>query len=86
MSFASVPDVVKNTRASGIPDWLAIFSASSSIGSDRYNVDVCSTLADCSWMAAVTAALLWPTIVVNTPPNMSRYRLPSRSHTQLPWP
>ena len=35
VSLASVPDGVKNTRASGMPDVAAISSASSIIGSDR---------------------------------------------------
>ena len=35
VSFASVPEVVKKTRASEMPESAAIFSASSIIGSDR---------------------------------------------------
>ncbi len=86
MSFASEPEVVKHTRASGMPDFSAICSARSSIGGDRYNDDVCSVLAACSWIAAVTAGLLCPTMVVSTPPKKSRYFVPSTSHTQLPSP
>ena len=72
MSLASEPDVVKQTRASGIPDFVAICSARSSIGGERYNDDVCSVLAACSWIAAVTSGLLCPTMVVRTPPKKSR--------------
>ena len=72
VSLASVPEVVKNTRASGMPLMAAISSASSIIGSQRYSVEVCSTLAACSLMAAVTAGLLCPTMVVSTPPKKSR--------------
>ena len=60
VSLASVPEVVKNTRASGMPDSAAISSASSIIGSDRYSVEVCITLAAWSCTAATTSGLAVP--------------------------
>jgi hypothetical protein len=42
-SFASVPEVVKQTRASGMPESRAIFSASSTCWRIRYSVEVCTT-------------------------------------------
>jgi len=71
-SVASVPEVVKNTLASGMPDRLAIISASSIIGSLRYIVDVCSRRSACCCTAAVTSGTLWPIIVVRIPPKKSR--------------
>ena len=41
VSLASVPELVKNTLASLIPDSLAIFSASSTWLRIRYSVEVC---------------------------------------------
>ena len=38
MSFASLPDVVKKTRALGIPDADPISSANSIMGSLKYSV------------------------------------------------
>ena len=43
-SFASVPEVVKNTLASGMPDSPAMSSASSIMDSDRYRVEVWNVL------------------------------------------
>jgi hypothetical protein len=42
-SLASVPELVKNTRASGMPEIRAIFSASSTCRRIRYSVEVCTT-------------------------------------------
>ena len=55
-SFASVPDVVKKTRASGIGASAAICSASSTMGRTRYSVDVCSIRPACSRIASTTSA------------------------------
>ena len=43
VSLASVPELVKNTFASGMPDSAAIFSASSTCCRIRYSVEVCSS-------------------------------------------
>ena len=43
VSLASVPELVKNTLASGMPDSRAIFSASSTWLRIRYSVEVCTT-------------------------------------------
>ena len=58
MSLASVPLLVKNTLASGMPDSAAIFSASSICCSIRYRVEVWSIFAACSWMAFTTSGVL----------------------------
>ena len=71
-SFASVPDVVKNTLASGMPESPASFSANSIIGALRYSVEVCSILPACSRTASTTSGTLWPLIVVRMPPKKSR--------------
>ena len=42
VSFASVPELVKNTLAFSMPDSLAIFSASSTWLRIRYSVEVCT--------------------------------------------
>ncbi len=44
-SFASVPEVVKNTLASGIPDISVTISANSIMGSLRYSVELWRILA-----------------------------------------
>jgi len=81
VSLASVPDAVKNTRASGIPETAATSSANRIMGSDKYKVDVCMALAAWSCTALTTSGLLWPIIVVKTPPNQSRYLSPSTPYT-----
>ena len=43
VSFASVPELVKNTLAFSMPDSRAIFSASSTWFLIRYSVEVCTT-------------------------------------------
>ena len=56
-SVASVPELVKNTRASGIPDSRAIFSASSICDRTRYSVEVCTTpVRSCRSTASRTSA------------------------------
>jgi hypothetical protein len=55
LSFASLPELVKKTRASGMPDTLAIFSASSTCLRIRYSVEVCATPV-ASWLR--TASLI----------------------------
>jgi hypothetical protein len=72
VSLASLPEVVKKTRASAMPDSPAINSANSIMGSDRYSVEVCSTWSACTRRAAVTSGWAWPIIVVSTPPKKSR--------------
>ena len=79
--MASLPDGVKNTRASSMPDTRATSSAKAIMGSLRYSVEVCITLAACSSTAATTLGSACPIMVVSTPPKKSRKRLPSTSHT-----
>ena len=56
VSLASVPELVKNTLAFGMPDSLAIFSASSTWPRIRYSVEVCTTpLAICRSTASRTS-------------------------------
>jgi hypothetical protein len=54
--LASVPELVKKTLASGIPDSRAIFSASSICPRSRYEVEVCTTpVASCRSTASRTS-------------------------------
>jgi len=56
VSFASVPELVKNTLALAIPDSFAIFSASSIWLRIRYSVEVCTTpVAICRSTASRTS-------------------------------
>ena len=71
-SLASVPEVVKKTLASGIPDTAAISSASSTIGRLRYSVEVWRIFPACSATAAVTSGSACAVIVVRMPPKKSR--------------
>ena len=63
-SLASVPELVKKTFASGMPDRSAIFSASSICDSIKYSVEVCSILSACALIAATTSGTLYPDMVV----------------------
>jgi hypothetical protein len=54
-SLASLPEGVKYTRASGMPEAAATISANSIIGSERYSVEVCMILAAWCCTAALTA-------------------------------
>jgi hypothetical protein len=57
-SFASVPLLVKNTFASGMPDSSAMRSASSTCRRMRYSVEVCSTpVSTCARIASETSAM-----------------------------
>jgi hypothetical protein len=73
VSFASVPELVKKTLASGIPDSRAIFSASSTWLRIRYSVDVCTTPVPI-WRstASRTAGTSYPSMLVRMPPKKSR--------------
>jgi len=71
-SLASVPDVVTNTLASGMPERADSLSASSTSGRLRYSVDVCSIFPACSRSASTTSGTAWPEIVVRMPPKKSR--------------
>ena len=71
-SLASLPEGVKNTRASSMPETRATSSAKAIIGSLRYSVEVCITLAAWSCTAATTLGSAWPIMVVSTPPKKSR--------------
>ena len=56
VSLASVPELVKNTLASLMPDTLTIFSASSTWLRIRYSVEVCTTpVAICRSTASRTS-------------------------------
>ncbi len=55
VSLASVPLVVKNTRASGMGTSEAILSANSTCPGIRYRVEVCSIRSACSRIASTTA-------------------------------
>ena len=55
-----------------MPDTRATSSAKAIMGSLRYRVDVCITLAACSCTAATTLGSAWPIMVVSTPPKKSR--------------
>ncbi len=56
VSFASVPELVKNTLALAMPESLAIFSASSIWLRIRYSVEVCTTpVAICRSTASRTS-------------------------------
>ncbi len=70
--MASVPEVVKKTLASGMPDSAAIRSASSTIGRMRYSVEVWRILPACSLTASVTSGTRGRSIVVRIPPKKSR--------------
>ncbi len=71
-SLASVPDGVRKTLASGMPDSSAIRSASSTVCSLRYSVEEWRILPACSWTAAVTSGSACAVIVVRMPPKKSR--------------
>ncbi len=72
-SLASVPELVKNTRASGMPDTRAIFSASSTWLRIRYSVEVCTMpVASCRSTAARISGMSYPIMLVSTPPKKSR--------------
>src|SRR5690606_16264934 len=86
VSLASVPELVKNTLASGMPDNSAIFSASSICGSMRYRVEVWTIFSACALIASTISGTLYPVIVVRIPPKKSRYVTPSASVTLLPLP
>ncbi len=72
VSLASVPEVVKKTRASGMPDRAATRSASSIIGRLRYRVEEWMIRPACSATALVTSGRAWAVIVVRMPPKKSR--------------
>ena len=55
-----------------MPDTRATSSAKAIMGSLRYSVEVCITLAAWSWTAATTLGSAWPIMVVSTPPKKSR--------------
>ena len=73
VSFASVPELVKNTLASLIPDSLASFSASSTWLRIRYRVEVCTIPVD-SWRctASRTSGRSYPSMLVRMPQKKSR--------------
>src|SRR5687768_14214518 len=81
VSFASVPDDVKNVflRFPGAID--ASFSARFDCGALAYSVDVWLIFLTCSTIASTTFGFAWPTETVRTPPNASRYRRPWSSQT-----
>ena len=57
-SLASLPELVKNTRASGMPDTRATFSASSTCCRIRYSVEVCTTpVLSCRVTASLISAM-----------------------------
>ena len=56
-SLASVPDVVKNTLASGMPDSPAMSSANSIMDSDRYRVEVWNVLDAWARTASVISGM-----------------------------
>ena len=55
-----MPDVVKNTFASGIPDSADSFSAISTSGALRYSVELCSSLPACSRIASTISGDVVP--------------------------
>jgi hypothetical protein len=52
-SLASVPELVKNTRGSGMPETRATFSARSICCRIRYSVEVC-TMPVASWRSTAS--------------------------------
>ncbi len=72
MSLASVPEVVRKTFASGMPDTVAICSASSTIGVLRWSVELWMIRPAWSATAAVTSGTACAVIVVRMPPKKSR--------------
>lgn len=86
VSLASVPEVVKKTRASGTPLSWATRSASSTIGRFRYSVEEWMIRPACSVTALVTSGRAWAVIVVRIPPKKSRYLVPSAPQTYRPSP
>ena len=72
MSLASVPEVVRKTFGSSMPDTAAICSASCTIGRFRYSVDVCRIRPAWSLTAFVTSGSACAVIVVRMPPKKSR--------------
>ena len=86
-SFASVPELVKKTLASGMPDSSAIFSASSIWRRIRYTVEVCAIpVSSCARTASEISAMSYPIALVRMPAKKSRYSLPSPSVTRRPDP
>ena len=73
VSFASVPEFVKNTLAFWMPDSLASFSASSTWLRIRYRVEVWTTPV-ASWRstASRTSGTSYPSMFVRMPQKKSR--------------
>ncbi len=72
VSLASLPELTKNTLASGMPDRAEIRSASSTMGRTRYRVEQCSMRPAWVRMASTTSGTAWPVMVVRMPPKKSR--------------
>jgi len=86
-STASVPDPTKNAFAGFVTGASSTSrSASRTIGSMRYSVEVCAILPACSRSASTSRSWACPEMVVTIPPKRSRYSLPSESQTVVPSP
>ena len=86
MSLASVPLVVKKTRASGMGTREAIRSANSTCCGTRYRVEEWMIRSAWRRIASTTAGTRWPVMVVRIPPKKSRYSFPAASRTRRPSP
>jgi hypothetical protein len=83
-SFASAPELQKNTRSANVASTSRC--ARRSAGSLVNQFDTCHSLRDCSSRARIIAGWQWPIAVTATPLAKSMYIRPSWSQTREPSP
>ena len=84
-SFASVPELVKNTLP-GASNRPSSFSASAICGAEAKKFETWPRVASCDVTADTTNGCAWPRQFTASPPSRSRYLLPSASHRYAPSP
>ncbi len=85
-SFASAPELQKNTRASGSPNRAVSRSASRIAGSVAARLLVWPSVANCVDTASTRRGSAWPSALTAMPASRSTYSRPSTSHTRAPDP
>ena len=86
-STDSAPELQKKTWGSSRKGHSrASRSASSTLGWLCTTIEVWMSVAAWRWMASTTRGWQCPTLATAMPAARSRYRRPSASTTQLPWP